>query len=123
MAPKSKASSRTRPAVAFTDDEKKALQAAARAVWDEVGYDVLQMTAEQAGKDINRVTVSRDEVIEVAIDAGRAEDRLRAQAAAAKRRGTPTVVTDEFLKRVAAADYDTLIAAVTPAFPFARYGM
>jgi hypothetical protein len=99
--------------VQFTDDEKKAMQSAALAVWDECAYDILQATAEEEGKDINSVTVSRDAAIEIALDSGRMEDLLRR---------SPGVITEDLLKRIQAADYKTLIAAVRPAFGFGRYG-
>lgn len=110
--------SKTTKAVTFTKDEQALLGRFAYAVWEECGGDVLTAVAEEKGKDINAVTVSRAEVIEIALDAGRMEERLRA----AKKRGDPKV-TDDLLTRVAAADYDTLIKAVRPSFTYARYGM
>lgn len=104
--------------VTFSDEEKKELQRAALAVWDECAYDLLQAVAEERGKNINDVTIPRSHVIEIALDAGRAEERLRRG-----RDRKPGVLTDDFFKRLEAADYETLIAAVKPAFPYARYGM
>jgi hypothetical protein len=92
----------------FTPAEKALIQSAARQVWEEVAYDLLQAVAEEG-----RSSVSRAEAIEVALDAGRAEDILRRLPG----------VTKEFLKRYDEADYKTLIAAVRPAFPFASYGL
>lgn len=111
--------------VTFTDEEKKALQRAALAVWEECGYDVLQAVAEDQGKDINAVTVSRAEAIEIALDAGRPEDRLRASVGAARRakHDAEADLLFALLEKMKTADYDTLIAAVKPAFPHARYGM
>ena len=98
--------------VAFSDAEVEAIRSAARRVWDECGYDVLQAVADDKGKDINRVTVSRAEVIEIALDADRAKDRLRRM----------SVWTDDFATRYEAASYKELIAVVKPAFAYARYG-
>lgn len=109
--------SKTTKAVTFTKDEQKLLGWFAYAVWEECGADLLQAVAEEKGKDINAVTVSRAEVIEIALDAGRMEEKMRY----AKRNGH-LAVTDDLLARVAAADYDTLIKAVRPSFHFARYG-
>lgn len=102
--------------IKFTDDEKRLLGSLAHAVWEECAYDILQMTAEEEGKSINAVTVSRSVVIEIALDAGRMEERLKSSVA----RG---LATEDLLRRVREADYKTLIAAVKPAFAYARYGM
>ena len=96
--------------VPFNDEEKRALQDAARAVWEEVAYDLLQAVAEEQGKDINRVTVSRAEVIEVALDAGRSEEILRSRQRRDAKAGRPAVVTDDLLKRMDRASYEQLIA-------------
>lgn len=94
------------------------MQQHAHAVWDECAYDILQATAEEEGKDINSVMVSRDVAIEIALDAGRMEERMRS----AMRRST-SGVTQDLLDRIDKADYKTLIAVVKPAFAFSRYGM
>ena len=100
----------------FTDAEKKLIQSAALAVWDECAYDLLQLKAEETGKSINSVTVSRAEVMEIALDAGRCEDRLR-------RGNSVGVSTHELLNKMESATYEDLIAVVRPVFTFARYGM
>ena len=85
---------------------------AARRVWNEIGYDVLQMVEEQDGKD----TVSREEVIELVCDAGRLDEEI---ARTYRRKGeqVPPAVT-ELLK-----NYGTLERVIKAAFPYARYGM
>ena len=104
--------------VQFTADEKKLLGSLAHAVWDYCGEEILQMVAEEKGKSINAVTIPRSHVIEIALDAGRMEERLQQ----AIRRGQPHA-TEDLMARVKAADYQTLIAAVKPSFTYARYGM
>lgn len=104
------AKGKAKPKVEFTDEEKKLIQGAAHAVWDECGYDVLQAVAQEKKKPIERVTCSRAEVIEIALDAGRTEERLI--------KNHP-----ELVKKMQEADYDTLIRVARPAFPYARYGL
>lgn len=99
--------------VKFSDSEKDAIRDAARAVWNEVAYDVMTMVAEE-GKD----SIPRSHVIELALDADRPDHFLRA---AAKR--NPERFGADFFDRYAKASYKALIAIVKPAFPFARYGM
>lgn len=97
--------------LAFTEDERKAIGNAAADVWQAIGGDCLSAIVEEKGKNVDRVSMSRADVIELALDAGRMEDIL-------KRRATP-----DLMARVAAADYATLIEVVKPAFPYTRYGM
>jgi hypothetical protein len=94
----------------FTDDELKTIHSAARSVWDEIGYDVLQATAEERGRDINAVTVTRAVVLELVVDAGRLNDALRRKHA-------------DLAKRFDALDYPTMLRVLKPAFSYARYGM
>jgi len=102
----------------FSESEQEAIRSAARRVWDECGYDCLLATADEEGKPVERVSISRDQVIEIALDAGRAEHFLQRDL----KKGS-SVVTAEFMKRYQAAKYDELIAVVKPAFPFERYGL
>ena len=101
--------------VKFSDEEKELIRRAASAVWDECAYDVLQGVADEKGKNINAVTVSRAVAIEIALDAGRCEDRIR--------RSKNPLATADLLTRMSQATYRQLIAIVRPSFPFARYGM
>jgi hypothetical protein len=105
--------------VKFTADEKKLLGSLAYDVWNECAYDLLQAVAEEKGKDINSVLIPRSHVIEIALDAGRMEEKLER----CIHRGNDPVATPDLMERVKAADYKTLIAAVKPAFSYARYGM
>jgi len=107
------------PAVTFTAQEKELLGSLASAVWSEVAYDILQAVADDKGKDIGEVTIPRSHVIEIALDAGRMEERLQR----CVNRGGDPIATDSLLERVKKADYDTLIAAVKPAFSYTRYGL
>lgn len=111
--------------VTFTVEETKVLQDAASAVWDEVGADLLTSVAESNGQSVDEATVTREEVIEIALDAGRAEDKLRDWMRTASRYGKreQALLIERTLEKMGMADYDTLIAAVTPRFKFASYGM
>ena len=113
MATKTKA-----PKIAFSEPELEAIRSAASGVWDECAYDMLQATADDKGKDINDVSVRRSVVIEIALDAGRPEERLKDM-----RRRKPELITDDFLARYAAASYEQLISIVKPAFPYSTYGL
>ncbi len=61
----------------FSNEEKEEIRKAASAVWDECAYDVLQAVAEEKNKHVDEVTIPRSHVVEIALDAGRAEERLR----------------------------------------------
>ena len=108
----------TKTKIVFNEAELEAIRSAASSVWDECAYDMLQATAEDKGKSINSVTVSRAVVIEIALDAGRPEERLKEM-----RRRKPELITDDFLARYAAASYEQLIAIVKPVFQYSRYGL
>ncbi len=103
--------------VQFSFEEEKILLDAVSHVWDEVAYDVLQGVAEEKGKDINAITVSRAVVIEVALDAGRPEELLEADL----RRGRPGVTRD-LLDRWEATSYEQKIAMAKKVFTYTRYG-
>lgn len=109
--------------VVFSEEEKKEIQNAAHAVWDDVGYDCLEATANETGKDVNKVTISRSQVIEISLDAGRPEEKMKQKAHRDEHAGRPTVLTEDFFRRYALAPYDQLIRIVTPSFSYTRYGM
>lgn len=94
--------------VSFTPEEKRLIQHAASTVWGECAYDLLQCVADEKGKSINDVSISRAEVIEIALDAGRAEDLIR---------------DGDLRIKMANASYEQLKRIVRPAFPHARYGL
>lgn len=65
----------------FTDAERELVAATARSVWDEVGYDALfeGMSEREWRQQYPRrkyPTMSRRQVMEIACDAGRIEERL-----------------------------------------------
>lgn len=95
----------------WSESEQKIVREAALSVWNEIGYDCLQATAEDKGKDIDAVTMKRATVIEVCLDAGRLEENLR------------WYRQDVILDKLARTSYDTLKKIVRPAFPFASYGI
>ena len=61
----------------FTNDERNIIANAARRVWDDIGYDILDSVAREKRKSINAVSVSRADVIELVLDASRLEEQLR----------------------------------------------
>lgn len=109
--------------VKFTEAEREILGSVAYGVFSEIAPDLLAGIAEDKGKSIDAVTVSRPLAIEVALDAGRFEEAIAQDRARAARAGREPKVTDDLLARIKAADYKTLIAAVKPGFPYTRYGM
>ena len=95
----------------WTPDEQKALQTAASRVWQYIGGDYLQATAEATGKNPDRITIGRAEVMEAALDAGRPEDELR------------KMKRPELAEKLNQTPYAVLLKLVKPGFPHARYGM
>lgn len=85
---------------AFDPAEAEAILYAARKVWEDKGADVLEANG---GADLPRA-----HVVEFVLDAGQMEEELS---------GNPAL-----LAKFRALDYRARIAAVRPAFPFARYG-
>jgi hypothetical protein len=112
-------------APAFTDAEQELIRAAASAVFSDCAYDILQAIADDSGKSIERVTISRDEAIETALDADRTSAKLKQwrRQWAAKGDARALDVSDDLLARFEAASYDALIALVRPAFGMRRYGL
>jgi len=95
----------------FTAEEIQELGREANRVWDEIGGDCLQAIADDTGKDINRVSMSRAHVIEVVLDAGRFEQALGDNG------------YEDLREKWITLDYKQKIAIVKPAFPYTRYGM
>lgn len=93
----------------FTDAEITAIQRAARGVWDSIGYDAITSCAEADGKNPDRFTMSREEVMEIACDAGRLEEELNAAGS-------------DLAKRIQSLGTD-LYTLILPAFPEGRYGL
>jgi len=56
-------------AAQLTPEQRKEFQRAARRTWQAIGSDILHSVADSEGKDVNRVTMKRAEVIEVVLDA------------------------------------------------------
>jgi hypothetical protein len=93
----------------FTPEEISTITGCALAVFNECAYDLLTAVAEEKGKSINAVTVSRAEAMEIALDAGRIEDRLKKY--------------PDLLARWSTLDYEAAKKLVRPGFKHARYGM
>lgn len=104
--------------VIFAPEEEQFICRTAYGVWDNIGYDLLQCVAESEEKDINKVTIKRDEVIEVVLDAGRLEEELKRYI-----KTSNPVMTQDLLDRWKSASYEQKIAVVKSAFTCARYGM
>jgi hypothetical protein len=112
----------TKPAkIDFTDAEKDLIADTAFMVWNECAYDLLSSVAESRMKDINAVTVSRPEAIEIALDAGRMEVRLRDDLRIGRMHGG--VLTVDLIHRIRAAPYAQLIRICHRRFVHTRYGM
>lgn len=95
----------------MTEKEQQTLFGAAHAVWNEIGYDVLTAVAEEKGKNINAVTVPREEVIEVVCDADRLRDYLERH----------KLMTPDM--RAVVDDYPQLQQKLRKCFECSRYGM
>lgn len=95
--------------VTWTEEETKILRWAVRDAWSEVAYDVLQAVADDKGKPVEKVTVPRSTCIEVALDAGRTEHRMR---------NYPDIIA-----KMQSTPYKKLIELVKPAFPFRTEGL
>ena len=95
----------------FTDEEKKTIQSAAAAVWQYIGDDMIQSTAECEGISPEEVSIKRAVVVEVVIDADRLHQRL---------------VDDGHIAlagKFENADYEQMKRLVRPAFPYGSYGL
>ena len=101
----------------LTDDEIRKLHQIADTIWNQIGYDVLQATVACDGGSINSVTLSRDEVIEVVMDADRLAEEVRqaTDATPALRRLFPREWDQH------ASDYVRLL--LKDGFTFGRYGL
>lgn len=108
------AKTKTAPTTVFTQAERVVLARHANAVWNEIAYDLLTAVAEEKGKDVNAVTVSRAEVLELVLDADRLFERVRRDKDA-----TPE------LKARCTYDHARAIEEVLKqdAFRYGRYGM
>lgn len=100
----------------FTDDELQTIARAARSVWDEIAYDVLQAVGEENGKG-EGATVSRRDVMEMVLDASRLESALE------RTKG----VEKELVQRVATDIYGSASQIEKflkkSVFTYTRYGM
>lgn len=97
----------------LSDLDRRHLHQAANDVWNHIGYDVLQAVAEEERRSVNRVSVSRNDVIELVLDAGRLEEELRRH----------HQLSPELQLWFAQAGYATHVAELRAAFPYDRYGM
>lgn len=92
-------------------EDRKALADAAYAAWNDCAYDVLQAVAEEKGKHIDAVTVSRDVAMEVGLDADRWQTHIRDKEQKARIRN--------FMDRTS---YTDLLTIAKDRFTFSRFG-
>ena len=94
----------------LTQEQIKEFQRAAQATWQTIAYDTLQCIAETEEKDINKVVMKKDEVIETVLDA----DYILTYG------GIKDPVVKDFYKN---GDYDQMIEILNEDFKHARYGL
>jgi hypothetical protein len=104
--------------VVFAPEEKHYIRSEAYNLWECIGYDVLQCIADDWGKNIFCVNIDRDEVIEVVLDAGRLEEKLRKDINTSN-----PVMTQDLLDRWKSASHEQKITIMKSVFTDARYGM
>ena len=61
----------------ITDEDKKHMQQAASDVWDYIAADCLESVAQDKGKKVYAVKMSKRDVIETVLDAGRTDELLK----------------------------------------------
>ena len=91
----------------LSEEQRKRLGSAALTIWNEIGGDYLRILEDSGEK----AAVPRDEVIELIVDAGRLESEL------ARKEGNKDIIS--FIKK---ADYNEIVKALTPFFPYKTYG-
>lgn len=94
------------------------IASAALRVWEYVAYDALQSLADEQGKRIENVTMSREEVLELVTDAGRLQEKMQSMFGAAD----PAV---EFVSQMydIKGRADAIWAFLVTVFKARRYGM
>lgn len=80
--------------------------------WSAIGYDVIQAVADESGKNPERITIPRDEVIDAVTACGYKD-------------GYPSSYgnDDEAVEWLDAQDDDTKKKVLKDAFSFRRYGL
>lgn len=112
----------------LTDEDIRELKYAANRVWNDIGFDSLQATADDKGKCIDTVTIDRATVIELVLDAGRIDEHLRP-----RRKVTNDILPTDPLSpagRQFIGNYylqpksrELMQLLMKEAFPYSRYGM
>lgn len=95
----------------LTDEEQNRIADYAMQVFDECAYDLFTAVAEEKRKSVYEVTIPRSHAIEIALDAGRLEERMRNR------------ITPDLMARWEALDYDQKQAVAKRRFTNRRYGM
>jgi len=104
----------TAPNPTLSPEDLAVLFQTARKVWQDIGFDCLQALADDKGANINHISIPRDEVIELVLDATRLEDECLRLPNAAQRARLRQWLRDAPSKRVD--------ATLRNAFPSPRYG-
>jgi hypothetical protein len=111
------------PTIKFSSDELMELRRAIHAVWDDIGWDILKAVADNKGKDVEAITISRAVVIEVCLDADRPEEKLRDQLRRIHADGKPNTVTEDLLLRWEGTSYKQRQKIARSTFGYTRYGL
>jgi hypothetical protein len=103
----------------FDKDDIAYLHRQAAAIWQELGGDALQAIAEEKGKDPESITISRAEAMEIALDAGRVDQRIIDD------KKLDPVKKEQYLKFLdhPSMSWKNKLRFFRPAFPYDRYGM
>jgi Mg2+/Co2+ transporter CorB len=97
-------------AATFTDEERKLIQSAALRVWNEIASDIFLSVTDSGDVAENDVTIPREEVIELVLDADRTTEMLQRMKAPA-----------DLIARVKRAG--SMVSVVSPAFRHTSYGL
>lgn len=100
----------TEPA-ALTSEQKRDLFGYAQRLWETIAFDLFNAVAEGQEQNVNDVTIPREEVLELVLDAGRLEDDL-------KRAGRQDLI--QFLKDT---PYPVLTKLLKQSFIHTSYGL
>lgn len=103
----------------FTEAEQQLILESALAVWDHIGWDCLRAKATEQRKAVDRVSYSRNEVVDIVLDAGRLREELETGYGATD--AEKALVTPDFLKRWEDMRYEHKTALLKKAFTDTRY--
>ena len=93
----------------LSDEQKQNIRHAALDVWDSIGWDCLQCLADERESRIESVTMSRDDVLGLILDANRLDAELKDK--------------DQWAAIMEGLSYDEWQRVLAPAFIYDRYGI